>query len=299
MAENKQESEILADQEGATVRVAGAVPEDFALEDTNDSIEPVFGEVPDDVQPPYDLDSYLFEDFINRYPFLVIQQDLCEIHEMPPVEKKHDTEGGWEISQHGKVGLSTSAGEHAWVDYASIDMHQGQPVEVALTGLESSTYYAMKDQACLVKWLGQAGATVTIAGLDWHHVFEDSETAPEFIPKAVGQYAIEGANGESLGELVICEPKVLPARQGTLQAQTDKTIDAMVALAKKLKWSEIRVKAGNERSLFSLWVAGKLAGIPVNGDDVGYHEGFESRFAVISEHLAQEERQTTQKKKSK
>ena len=84
----------------------------------------------------------------------------------------------------------------------------------------------------------------------------------------------------------MCEPKVLPPKQGTVQAQADKTIDAMVAKAQALGWKEIRVRSGDVRSLFSLWVAGKQQNMPVNEEDVGYKPIYDRKLEVI---LSQED----------
>ena len=55
----------------------------------------------------------------------------------------------------------------------------------------------------------------------------------------------------------------------------------MVEAAKTLGWEEIRVRGGDQRSLFSLWVAGKQQEVMVNEEDVGYTPYFEQKLAVI------------------
>jgi len=258
-------------------------------------LEPLFGSVPDHIKLPIDIESGVLVDYEKRHPYLVIEKSGFYPNSLPKKTSHISVENGWEIMQLGKEILAMSAGEASWVDYASTEASLGQIQPVIIDKKEQVLpYFVMKGQPCQVQSLLGEGSTLSIPSLDWSFHFEGSSLSPEWTPSKSGTHEILDDKGKKIGDMRVCEPKTLPPKQGTVQAQADKTIDVMVAKAHELGWEEIRVRCGDVRSLFSLWVAGKQQCVPVNNEDVNYSPYYDKKLEIIAAQIADD--QTSLKK---
>ncbi len=258
-------------------------------------LDPLFGSVPDQIKLPIDIESGVLVDYEKRHPYLVIEKSGFYPNSLPKKTSHISVENGWEITQLGKEILAMSAGEASWVDYASTEASLGQIQPVIIDKKEQVLpYFVMKGQPCQVQSLLGEGSTLSIPSLDWSFHFEGSSLSPEWTPSKPGIHEILDDKGKKIGDMRVCEPKTLPPKQGTVQAQADKTIDVMVAKAHELGWEEIRVRCGDVRSLFSLWVAGKQQGVPVNNEDVDYNPYYDIKLEIIAAQIADD--QTSLKK---
>lgn len=245
----------------------------------------MFGETPNDFIPNFDLSSNLLEDLICRYPVIIVKKAGYDESAMPDTVKIHKVDAGWEIQQMGEEVLLTSAGEYAWVDFASIDENKDRPYPVIIAKRVSASmtvpYFVMKNQLCQIQSLLGQGVGLKIPSLDWHCSFDAGSLSPEWSPSKLGLHDILSDEDEKVGELMVCEPKELPPKQGTIAAQADRTIDAMVDKALSLGWEGIDVVQGDRRSLFSLWVACQQKEMSIDNDQVGYTPYFETKLGLI------------------